>query len=122
MPFAAVYMFIALGLYTYAVFNGRKEGLRGKHLIFFGLGLIMDSTGTYQMAQIAAASNNPNPLHLYTGLFGLFGMGIHFLLALWATFSRKADKANHTFHKVSMVIYTLWVIAFLSGAIMAAMG
>lgn len=35
MPTSAIYMFIALAFYTYAVFSGRKEGLKGKHLLAF---------------------------------------------------------------------------------------
>lgn len=126
MTNAAIYMFVALALYTYAVLSGRKEGLKGKHLLAFGLGLTMDSRGTYLMSALAAAAGGTNPLHLWTGFGGLFGMGFHFLLALGAAIASKvtgqAEKINRTFHKVSLFIYLLWVIAFVSGMVVGMLG
>jgi uncharacterized repeat protein (TIGR03987 family) len=121
MPASAIYMFIALAFYTYAVFSGRKEGLKGKHLLAFGVGLLMDSKGTYDMSVLASATGGVGPLHLYTGIGGLAGMAFHFLLALAATVIGKADQANHAFHRVSLFIYTLWMLAFLSGGVIGVM-
>lgn len=122
MPTAAIYMFIALGFYTYAVLSGRKEGLKWRHLIAFGIGLAMDAKGTYGMTLLAKAMGGANPFHYITGLAGLWGMAFHFVLALLATFMRKADKVNQTFHKVSLVIYILWLAAFSTGVVIGMIG
>lgn len=125
MPPAAIYMFIALALYTYAVLSGRKEGLKGKHLVAFGLGLIMDSKGTFDMSSLVNAAQGPNPLHYWTGLGGLLGMGFHFILAVMAALVAKitgqTDRINRVFHKVSLFIYALWVLAFISGMVVGIM-
>lgn len=121
MPTSTIYMIVALAFYTYAVFNGRKEGLKGKHLLAFGVGLIMDSKGTYDMSVLASATGGVGPLHYYTGIGGLAGMAFHFLLALAATVAAKADQANHAFHRISLFIYTLWLLAFLSGGVIGIM-
>ncbi|HEY5974117.1 MAG TPA: TIGR03987 family protein, partial [Geobacteraceae bacterium] len=34
-----------------------------------------------------------------------------------ATCLRRADRVNRTFHRVSLTIYCLWLLAFISGAI-----
>ncbi|EKD59325.1 MAG: hypothetical protein ACD_55C00071G0001, partial [uncultured bacterium] len=55
--------------------------------------------------------------HNITGIASLAGMAFHFLLALSATLARRADAMNHLFHRVSLAIYSCWLVAFCSGAI-----
>lgn len=76
--------------------------------------LIQEKTGK-TLSELALAP--VGPLHYYTGIGGLAGMAFHFLVALAATISGKADQANHAFHRVSLFIYTLWMLAFLTGAV-----
>ncbi len=106
---------LALFLYTYSVFNARRHGLQLRHLATFGTGLAADIWGTSRM--IFA---NPHPQwaspHAWIGIAGVLGMGYHFYLALRAAVSGRAGSANRIFHRVSLIIYTLWVIAWLSGA------
>ena len=109
-------MMMALICYTYAVFSGRRQGLGARHLVVFGLGLLIDALGTRQMSLYAALHGKAPELHNLTGLLSLGGMTFHFLLALMATATRKADAVNRTFHRVSLSIYTLWLAAFLTGA------
>lgn len=109
-------MMLALICYTYAVFSGRREGLGVRQMVVFGLGLLIDALGTRQMSVYAAIHGKAPQLHNLTGLMSLGGMTFHFLLALAATATRKADAVNRTFHRVSLTIYTLWLMAFLSGA------
>ncbi|ABB32605.1 hypothetical protein GeomeDRAFT_3381 [Geobacter metallireducens RCH3] len=116
-----IYMNLALLFYTYAVFNGRREGLHRKHLIVFGIGLLFDYLGTHQMSLYARAFGKAPEWHNLTGILSLAGMGFHFLLALAASLARRAERVNRTFHRVSLTIYTLWCIAFASGAL-AGMG
>ncbi|WP_298268234.1 HsmA family protein [Geobacter sp.] len=116
-----IYMNLALLFYTYAVFSGRREGLHLKHLIVFGVGLLFDYLGTSEMSVYARLYGKAPEWHNLTGILSLAGMGFHFLLALAASVARRAERVNRTFHRVSLTIYTLWCVAFASGAV-AGMG
>ena len=114
---AVTCMMLALICYTYAVFSGRRQGLHARQLAVFGIGLFFDWLGTMQMNSIAQTYGKAPELHNLSGIVSLAGMGFHFLLALAATCLRKADRVNRTFHRVSLTIYTLWLLAFVSGAV-----
>ena len=109
------FMVAALVLYTYAVFSGRRQGLHFKHLVAFGLGLASDAIGTMAMSALTRDVGPAPDWHHYSGVVSLGGMGLHFVLALGATLVRRADAINRTFHRVSLTIYTLWLLAFVSG-------
>lgn len=118
---AVIFMNLALIFYSYAVFSGRKEGLHRKHLVVFGIGLFFDYLGTHQMNLFATAYGKAPQWHNLSGILSLAGMAFHFLLALIATLLQKADAVNRTFHRVSLTIYSLWLVAFASGAISGMM-
>lgn len=117
LPKAVIFMNLALAFYTYAVFSGRREGLHRKHLVVFGIGLFFDWLGTRQMNLFAHTYGKAPEWHNISGILSLAGMAFHFLLALIATFLQRADSINRTFHRVSLSIYSLWVVAFASGAL-----
>ena len=114
---AVIWMNLALAFYTYAVFSGRKQGLHVKHLVVFGLGLLADGLGTHQMNLFATSYGKAPEWHNWSGILSLGGMAFHFLLALVASLSHRAEAVNRAFHRVSLTIYTLWLVAFASGAI-----
>ena len=114
---AVIFMSFALLFYSYAVFSGRREGLHRKHLIVFGIGLFFDYLGTNQMNLFAQAFGKAPEIHNLTGILSLAGMAFHFLLALVASLLQQAERINRTFHRVSLTIYSLWLAAFVSGAI-----
>ncbi|KAF0219255.1 MAG: hypothetical protein FD174_2341 [Geobacteraceae bacterium] len=118
---AVIFMNLALGFYTYAVFSGRHEGLHLKHLVVFGIGLIFDYLGTHQMNLYARAAGPAPEWHNLSGILSLAGMAFHFLLALIATLMHQAERINRAFHRVSLTIYSLWLLAFASGAIFGMM-
>lgn len=118
---AVAWMTLALVFYTWAVFSGRKEGLHAKHLVIFGIGLLCDYLGTDQMNLYARAFGKAPEWHNLTGIASLAGMGFHFLLALVATCARRADAMNRVFHRVSLGIYSCWLVAFFSGALSGMM-
>jgi uncharacterized repeat protein (TIGR03987 family) len=118
---AIIWMNCALVFYTWAVFSGRRQGLHKKHLIIFGIGLICDYLGTMQMNRVATLYGKAPEWHNITGLTSLAGMAFHFLLALSASMLIKSEAANRIFHRVSLTIYTLWVVAFVSGAVAGMM-
>ena len=112
---------LALTFYTWAVFSGRRQGLHRKHLIIFGAGLICDFLGSYQMNLIATAYGKPPVWHSISGIVSLTGMAFHFLLALIASYTNRAEAANLVFHRVSISIYSCWLLAFLGGAVAGMM-
>ncbi|WP_435052249.1 HsmA family protein [Geoanaerobacter pelophilus] len=118
---AITWMTLALIFYTYAVFSGRRQGLRLKHLSVFGIGLFCDWLGTSQMSHFATQFGKAPDWHNWSGLLSLGGMAFHFLLALLATLLNRAEAINLTFHRVSLTIYTLWITAFASGWIVGIM-
>lgn len=118
---AVIWMSLALTFYTWAVFSGRRQGLHRKHLIIFAIGLLCDFMGTHQMNLFATVYGKAPAWHNISGIASLSGMAFHFLLALTASLTKRAEAVNHVFHRVSMTIYTCWLIAFLSGAISGMM-
>ena len=118
---AVIWMNLALVFYTWAVFSGRKQGLHRKHLIIFGIGLLFDYLGTHQMNLFALTYGKAPEWHNITGIASLGGMAFHFMLALIASLASKAEAVNRVFHRVSLGIYTCWLIAFISGAISGMM-
>lgn len=114
-------MMLALICYSHAVFSGRRRGLGVRQLVIFGMGLAIDAVGTSQMSVYAGIHGKAPALHNLTGLLSLGGMAFHFLLAVIATVTHKADAVNRTFHRVSLTIYSLWLMAFLSGAFFGMM-
>ena len=118
---AVIWMNLALVFYTWAVFSGRKQGLHRKHLVIFGIGLFCDYLGTHQMNLYASAFGKAPEWHNITGIASLAGMAFHFLLALAACLLHRTESVNRVFHRVSLTIYSCWLIAFLSGAISGMM-
>jgi uncharacterized repeat protein (TIGR03987 family) len=114
---AVIFMNLALIFYTWAVFSARKQGLHRKHLLIFGAGLICDYLGTHLMFLYGLATGYVPEMHTLTGLGSLYGMAFHFMLALTASLIRRAEAVNRLFHRVSLTIYTGWVIAFISGMV-----
>jgi uncharacterized repeat protein (TIGR03987 family) len=110
-------MNLALIFYTWAVFSGRLQGLHTRHLVIFGIGLACDYLGTAEMSLFARTFGKAPQWHNLTGIASLGGMAFHFVLALAASLSGKTEVANRVFHRVSLTIYTCWLIAFASGAI-----
>lgn len=115
LAIAILSMFAALGFYTYAVFNGRRHGLAYRHLAAFGLGLAFDFYGTHLMNNLIKIYGEAPQWHNISGFISLWGMALHFALALVAAVFGGSAFANKAFHKVSLSIYTLWVFAFISG-------
>ena len=121
MARAVIWMNLALIFYTWAVFSGRRQGLHPKHLVIFGIGLVCDFLGTQQMSIVAQMYGKAPEWHNLTGIASLSGMGFHFLLALVASLMHRAEAVNVLFHRVSLTIYTCWLIAFVSGAVSGMM-
>ena len=116
---AVIAVTLALIFYTIGVWSEhRAKVLKPVHLAFFWLGLCMDTAGTMMMSKLAdEATGGLTGVHGITGLIAIILMMIH---AVWATavLVRKDEKAAHTFHKFSIVVWIIWLVPFVIGMIM----
>ena len=119
---AIICMNLALFFYTWAVFSARSRGLHRKHLLIFGIGLACDYLGTDLMLRYGLANGVVPVWHIVVGIASLAGMAFHFSLAFVASMVRRAEAVNRLFHRVSLTIYTSWLIAFCSGTVAGIIG
>jgi len=116
LRWAVVFITSALVFYTVAVWSERIAGrLKGWHLVFFWLGLAADVVGTGQMFRIAGGIS-PS-FHGVTGVLAILLMAVH---TVWATvvLLRRDEHAIRNFHKFSVVVWAIWLVPFVSGAIL----
>lgn len=118
MP-ASLAITLALVLYTIGVFSERRAGrLGGRQLALFWCGLACDTTGTTLMTMIAHSGGTGAPaIHGVTGALAIVLMLFH---AVWATFVfvRHDDGAARTFHRLSTVVWLVWLVPYLIGLFM----
>ena len=119
---AVIWMNLALIFYTWAVFSARKRGLHKKHLFIFGFGLLCDYLGTHFMLLYGLSTGIIPEWHILIGIASLSGMAFHFMLAAVASIVSRAEAVNRLFHRVSLTIYSGWLIAFISGSIAGICG
>jgi uncharacterized repeat protein (TIGR03987 family) len=114
---AAALIFLALIAYSIGVWSERFAGrLKPWHLIFFWTGLAFDTVGTGIMVEMAEGLTMD--LHGVTGVVAILLMAVH---AAWATavLIRRDEKAILSFHRFSVLVWTLWLIPFFSGMFIA---
>lgn len=117
LQIAIVSIISALILYSIGVWSERFAGvLKAWHLAFFWLGFIADTTGTTMMGEIAG--HFQFNIHGITGILAIVLMLVH---AVWASVVlwKKDDRAAHNFHKFSVFVWTVWLIPFITGFILA---
>lgn len=116
---AVIAITLALIFYTIGVWSEHKAKLlKPAHIVFFWLGLCMDTAGTMMMSKLTdGVSGGLTGAHGITGLIAIILMFIH---AIWATIVlvRKDEKAAHTFHRFSIMVWVIWLIPFILGMIM----
>lgn len=116
LGFAIISMNLALLFYSIGVWSEKKQGILKKwHVVVFYIGLTFDTLGTSAMEKIAGGEFKFN-FHGITGLLALILMLFH---AIWATIVLKKNDENSKlkFHKLSIVVWLIWLIPFISGAI-----
>ena len=116
---AVIAITTALILYTIGVWSEhRAKVLKPVHLAFFWLGLCADTAGTMMMSKLANSTGGGlMGAHGITGMIAIVLMMIH---AVWATvvLVRKDEKAMHTFHRFSILVWVIWLIPFVLGMMM----
>ena len=116
---AVIAITLALIFYTIGVWSEhRAKLLKPIHLVFFWLGLCMDTAGTMMMSRLADGSGGAlSGVHGVTGMIAIVLMMIH---AVWATvvLVRKDEGAMRTFHRFSVMVWAIWLIPFVIGMIM----
>jgi uncharacterized repeat protein (TIGR03987 family) len=112
MSVPVVVINLALLFYSIGVWSERLSGrLKTWHLVFFWLGLICDTWGTGLMFEMVGGLTYD--VH---GLTGLLAIVLMFTHAIWATavLLRKDEKLIVSFHKLSVAVWLVWLVPYLS--------
>lgn len=119
--YAVIAINLALVFYSIGVWSEKIQGtLKKWHLVIFWTGLAFDTIGTSLMSELAKDGFKFN-FHGITGLLAIILMLVH---ALWATYViiRNNERAKSGFHKFSIFVWIIWLIPFISGAILGMAG
>ncbi|MGO1372478.1 MAG: HsmA family protein [Senegalia sp. (in: firmicutes)] len=113
---ASIAMVLALIFYTFGVWGEKLSGtIKVKHLISFLIGLILDTTGTILMRQIAQDGGGSKlGIHQVTGGLAVTLMLIHLIWAVFV-YVKGDENAKKNFHKFSIVVWLIWLISFILG-------
>jgi len=114
--YAIVTITLALVFYTVGVWSEKIQGeLKKWHLVVFWIGLLFDTLGTMLMDKMSGVGFELN-FHGITGLIAIILMLSH---ALWATvvLVKNNTKAKINFHKFSIIVWLIWLIPYISGAV-----
>ena len=115
---AILLMFGAFASYSFGVWAvALTRHLRAWHAGFFWIGFLLDTIGTELMRQLAGGFQWT--LHTVTGAAALLLMFAH---ALWATIvlARRRERALRTFHGLSLTVWGIWLIPFVTGLILGS--
>jgi uncharacterized repeat protein (TIGR03987 family) len=117
---AIIFINLAFLFYTVGVWSEKiQKKLKNWHLIVFWLGLVFDTLGTSFMAGIAKDGFKLD-FHGITGILAIALMLIHVIWATWVMVS-KNEKMQLNFHKLSFIVWIIWLIPFVSGAAFSMM-
>jgi uncharacterized repeat protein (TIGR03987 family) len=114
--FAIVTISLALLFYTIGVWAEKLSArLKSWHLIFFWAGFVSDTTGTVTMGLLS--NRFVFDIHGVSGQIALILMLLH---AIWATIVivKNNEKLIINFHKLSLFVWLIWLIPYISGLIM----
>lgn len=129
LPLAIVIITAALVFYSIGVWAERiQHTLRWWHAGMFALGLAADTTGTLLMTRIAADRREDGvietaagTLMAWTGTAAIALMAVHLV---WAVVVLIRDRENEksAFHRFSIVVWAIWLIPYIAGAVSAMAG
>lgn len=112
-----ILMVSALLCYSVGVWSEKIAGqLKAWHLIFFWIGFAADTSGTTLMSSMSGTFTLS--VHSITGATAILLMLAH---AVWATvvLIRRDQRAIVGFHRLSVFVWMVWMIPFLTGLLLA---
>lgn len=120
---------LALIFYTVGIWGERiQRTLKPWHAVLFGVGLTADATGTILMTRIAAqereqgvTADGLSTLMAVSGTIAIALMAVHLIWAI-VVLVRNRDAEKNTFHRFSLLVWTIWLIPYVVGAVIAMIG
>lgn len=121
---AIILITLALVFYTVGVWAERvQRTLKPWHVAMFGLGLAADASGTYLMSLIAEQNRQDgvessilNQIMAVSGVVALALMAVHLLWAV-IVLARDRDDEKRRFHRFSVVVWAIWLVPYVTGAL-----
>ncbi|SDD22918.1 HsmA family protein [Rhodococcus tukisamuensis] len=124
---AIIVITFALVFYSIGVWSERiQKTLKWWHAGAFTLGLVCDATGTFLMSKISdesseAGTSTFDQIMIVTGALAIVLMAIHLVWAVIVLLrDRPSEKAK--FHQFSLVVWSIWLVPYFTGAIGAMTG
>lgn len=126
---AIILITLALVFYTIGVWSERvQKVLKPWHTIFFGLGLAADASGTFLMNMIASENraagieqSTLNQLMGVTGVVAIVLMAVHLAWAI-VVLVRNRDSEKSKFHRFSVIVWVIWLVPYIVGALGSSLG
>lgn len=116
LAYAITFITAALVFYTIGVWSEKiQKTLKVWHVVIFWLGLVCDTLGTSLMERLATNGF----LFSFHGITGLLAILLMLFHAVWATvvLVKNDAKMKITFHKLSVTVWFIWLIPYISGLI-----
>ncbi|MGV8969060.1 MAG: HsmA family protein [Microbacteriaceae bacterium] len=122
---AIILITLALVFYSVGIWAERiQKQLKIWHAVFFGLGLAADASGTWLMTIISDTGDSSSEgtggiliaIMGVTGVIALALMAIHFVWAV-VVLVRNREKEKHNFHRFSVVVWAIWLVPYITGAV-----
>ena len=113
---ATIFITAALIFYTVGVWSEKfQKTLKLWHVIIFWIGFICDTLGTTLMEKMATEGF----LFSFHGVTGLLAIVLMLFHAIWASIVlvKNDSKMKQKFHKLSMVVWFIWLFPYISGMI-----
>lgn len=118
---AAVLITLALVFYSIGVWAEHlARYLKGWHVAAFWTGFFFDLSGTLAMELIHPGFDWVSS-HTITGQIALWLMLVH---AIWATrvVRTGTEAARVRFHRLSLVVWTIWLVPYVGGMFLGMAG
>lgn len=123
---AIITITLVLVLYSIGIWGELIQGiLKPWQAVFFTLGLAADTTGTLMMTRLSAAradagvsADGLSTVMAVSGTIAIALMAVHLVWAIVVLVrGRRSEKM--TFHRFSLVVWAIWLIPYVVGAIVA---
>ena len=113
---AVILFTIAMVFYTWGVWaEKRARRLKPWHVYMFGCGVLVDTLATVLTFMVVGALVFTP--HSIMGFISLALMAIHFVWAVY-TLRRGDEKQLTSFHKLSLLVWCIWMASYLSGFVL----